>query len=306
MAISPDDVDKPFAARWNALVSALLIEPSIKLVARQACDYGFMDGEDIFPGNERLARQTGLTERTVREAWHFLRAAGMAQRIEHSAWTGARRTADRYELVIPDNWRRFPMLGPHAGKFTCQECGKHFNPSPCNTWTTHKIGKSEVPVTDGDGVRTVAWCLWKAVFCPEPRSGNGCLHYWKRANGHWGGNDSAWQMYHAARNDDWPVAFPKAALTEMSSGTGSEFRQHPEVTSGTPGTEFRQVPDLSSAQVCISSPNVKDESQRRRAFQRDRRLGGSRHALSRTRGRPLGQPPHHHDSPPGPVPRRQP
>jgi hypothetical protein len=70
VAISPDDEDKPFVARWNTLVSALLIEPSIKLVARQACDYGIMDGEGIYPGNQRLARQTGYDERTVREAWH--------------------------------------------------------------------------------------------------------------------------------------------------------------------------------------------------------------------------------------------
>ncbi len=252
MAISPDDADKPFAARWNALVSALLVEPSVKLVARQACDYGFMDGEDIFPGNERLARQTGLTERTVREAWHFLRASGMAERIEHSAWTGARRTADRYQLAIPDSWRSSPMLGPHAGKFTCQECGKQFNPSACNTWATQK--GSRVPTTDRNGVRTISWFLWKATFCPEPRGGNGCLYHWKRANGQWGG-DQAWKIYYAARGDDWPAAFPKAALAAMRSGTGSQFRQHPEVISGTPrnslpptrGTHFRPRMYLKSA-----------------------------------------------------------
>lgn len=131
--VSPDDEEKPFVARWNTLVSALLIEPSIKLVARTACDYGFMDGENIYPGNERLARQTGCDEGTVREAWHFLRAAGMAHRVELSAWTGSRRNADRYMLAIPAGWRSMPMLGPHGAKFSCQQCGRRFTPGPSRT-----------------------------------------------------------------------------------------------------------------------------------------------------------------------------
>lgn len=268
MAISPDDVDKPFVARWNSLISALLIEPSIKLVARQACDYGFMDGEDIFPGNERLARQTGLTERTVREAWHFLRSAGMAVRTENSAWTGARRTADRYELMIPHNWRNFPILGPHAGRFTCQECGKLFNPQPCNVFQHEdKPGtKNRTPVVDRNGVRDLRWALWKAVFCPAPRSGNGCMHYWERVNGPWSAKSGqAWEMFRKARDDEWPLVYPAAALAEVASGTGTQFRQHPEVSSGTCGSQFRRHPDLTSAQGCISSPNVKVESHRRHA-----------------------------------------
>ena len=214
MAISPDDADKPFAARWNALVSALLVDPSIKLIARQVCDYGFMDGEDIFPGNQRLARQTGYDERTVREAWHFLRAASMAIRVESSAWTGSKRTADRYELVIPGHWRNFPILGPHAGRFTCQHCGKLFNPAPCNVWREEpKSGsKRPVPVVDRGGVRDLRWAVWKTVFCPAPRSGNGCKYHWERQNGNpWPGKQDAWGMFRKARDDDWPILLPKAA-----------------------------------------------------------------------------------------------
>jgi hypothetical protein len=205
--VSPDDEDKPFVARWNTLVSALLIEPSIKLVARTACDYGFMDGENVYPGNERLARQTGYDERTVREAWHFLRAAGMAHRVELSAWTGSRRNADRYELAIPSGWRSMPMLGPHAGKFACQQCGRRFTPGPCNTWQTRKTPKGEAPLTNKDGMRELGWYLWKVVFCPAPQRGpdkaKGCFSDWKLAHGKWG-DDRAWKAFSTARGDDWP------------------------------------------------------------------------------------------------------
>jgi hypothetical protein len=213
MAISPDDTDRPFVARWNALVSALLVEPSIKLVARQACDYGIMDGESIYPGNERLARQTGYDERTVREVWHFLRATGMAYRGVRSAWTGDHRTADMYALEIPSGWRAMPVLGPNAGRFTCQQCGKKFNPPPCNTFLTQRDagGKTATPAVGRDGLRDVRWSLWKAVFCPPPRSGNGCRVEWERSNGPWNGGQHNWDLFGKARNDEWPEAIRLAA-----------------------------------------------------------------------------------------------
>lgn len=210
--ITPDDEDRLFVARWNVLVSALLIEPSIKLVAYQAAQYGLADGEDIYPGNERIARQTGLGDKTVREAWHFLRGAGMALRGAHSAWTGSQRTADLYQLVIPEGWRGMPVLGPHAARFTCQHCGRKFNPQPCNVFVTDKAGR---PVVDGGGIREVRWRLYRAVFCPDPgtpRGGPngrrpakpaGCFAQWESAGGKWGGSD-AWSMYRKARDDDWP------------------------------------------------------------------------------------------------------
>jgi hypothetical protein len=197
--IRPDDEDRLFVARWNVLVSSLLIEPSVKLVAMQAAQYGLADGENVYPGNERIARQTGLTEKTVREAWHFMRGAGMAIRDARSAWTGDRRTADLYELTIPDDWYSMALLGPHARKFTCQQCRKMFNPPPCNVFLTDKAGH---PAIDkGTGNRQVRWYLCRATFCPDPRRGPGCFADWKRAGGKWG--DGAWAMFKKARNDDW-------------------------------------------------------------------------------------------------------
>ena len=196
--ITPDDEDRLFVARWNVLVAALLVEPSIKLVAYQAAQYGLADGGDVYPGNERLARQTGLTEKTVREAWHFMRGTGMAIRSTRSAWTGNHRTADLYELTIPEHWRNLPVLGPRFGKFTCQHCGKQFNPQPCNVFQTEK----NKPVIDREtGNRQVRWHLFKATFCPAPRKGPGCFRDWEAAGGKWA--DSAWDLFRKARHDDW-------------------------------------------------------------------------------------------------------
>ena len=266
MAINPDDTDKPFVARWNSLVTALLVEPSVKLVARQACDYGIMDGEGIYPGNQRLARQTGLTERTVREAWHFMRAADMAVRDSRSAWTGSQRTADAYSLNIPSSWRHYPVLGPHSARFTCQHCGKLFDPQPCNVFLTAKgAGGKPVPVTDADGAREVRWRLYKAVYCPAPREGAGCMQAWERKHGPWAklDNTAAWEMFHKARDDEWPASLAIVALTRSPRRRrrrrirsyvvvrdktlgGTDFRYLADVTSGGTGSQFRVLAELTS------------------------------------------------------------
>jgi hypothetical protein len=128
----------------------------------------------------------------------------MALRLEHSAWTGDRRNADRYELAIPSGWRSMAVQGPHLGRFACQYCGGLFNPPPCNTYHMRAGGKT--PATDADGARSAAWFLWKAVFCPAPRRGKprpkGCFELWKKSGGKWG--DGAWDLFRKARNDDWP------------------------------------------------------------------------------------------------------
>lgn len=206
MGITPDTLTAPngteilFVRRWNVLVSALIIEPSIKLVARTVVDYGLVDGEGVYPGNERIARETGLSERSVREAWHFMRGAEMAIRDIRSAWTGRYRTADTWQLLIPDYWRNLPMLGPNSGRFTCQQCGKLFNPQPCNVFATDAKGRPVIDPETGD--RQVRWQLYKAVFCNPPRRGPSCWDKWQRANaGQW--TDAAWDLFRKARNDDW-------------------------------------------------------------------------------------------------------
>lgn len=204
--ISPGDDDKPFVARWNTLVSALIIEPSVKLVARTAVDYGIYDGEGIYPGNERLARQTSLSAEAVRQAWAVLRALGMAHRDSLSHWTGTRRTADLYALDIPDDWRMKPLYGPKFARFHCQHCAKAFNPRP------------------GSHVRrdgSIGFYVRNMTFCADPgrpkrtaaekarkvrlkTASAGCFDAWG-GNERWGQlGDDAWKLFRAARSDDWP------------------------------------------------------------------------------------------------------
>jgi hypothetical protein len=201
-----------FVRRWNVLVAALLVEPSVKLVAYQAGQYGLADGLEIFPGNERLSRETGLCEKTVREAWHYLRGLKMAVRDSRSKYNGRFRTADEYQLAIPEHWDGYAILGPSSRRFTCQYCGSLFNPPACAGFLTDAKGAY---VLDRDGNRDVRWYLHKAAFCPAPRPPrklpNGrrparqrtCFERWRAEGGKWGDDDS-WDVFRKARDDPWP------------------------------------------------------------------------------------------------------
>lgn len=196
--IRPDDEDKPFVARWNSLIRILLVEPSTKLLARTAMDYAnFVDGTSCFPSNERLERDTGLGDKTIRNAWALLRAAGLAERVGDAV--AHRRISDEYELAIPENWQGLPILGPRGLKFTCLNCEKQINPQ----------GSGEVGPNGN-----AAWSLWKAVFCAPPRKVKGrpdasCYGVWNRqqqktGNPTWpelGGD--AWKLFRQSRGDDW-------------------------------------------------------------------------------------------------------
>lgn len=201
----PED-DRVFIARWNTLISALIVEPSVKLVARTAAEYGITNGEDIYPGNQRLARQTGYDPETIRQAWKVLRGTGLAIRDLRSQWDGKHRTSDLYALEIPADWRNLPIYGPHFKRFTCQHCGKLFNPRPGTV--AHKDG-------------TLGWFLVRMVFCPDPgtprkrKNGTrppqppGCLSLWEQdrmATGLGGWRTlktEAWELFRKARDDEW-------------------------------------------------------------------------------------------------------
>lgn len=197
--IRPDDEDKPFVARWNSFVRVLLVESSVKAVARAAMDYAdFYDGTSCHPSNERLARETGYDERTVRNAWALLRSIGAAERVRHGV--PHRGIADEYELCIPGNWDGMAVLGPRSRKFTCLYCGKEFNPPAAG-------------FVDDDG--QAKWALWKACFCKPPRKKNGrdadhCVMAWnldrKRSGDQpWSDLDGKemWKCFREARSDDW-------------------------------------------------------------------------------------------------------
>lgn len=203
----PDD-DRLFTARWNTLARILLVDPSVKHIARAAADYAdFGDGTSCRPSNERLARETGYSERTVRTAWGFMRGVGMAIRVVRG--TSYLRQADEYELHIPAWWENLPVLGPRGGKFTCPACKKMFNP----------VGNCDVTSTPkGD---EVTYQLEFMTFCPTPKltiyPAKGepfkipeCQRRWdldreKAKLKRWAqmANEDRWALFRAARNDAW-------------------------------------------------------------------------------------------------------
>ncbi|MEV2239586.1 helix-turn-helix domain-containing protein [Micromonospora sp. NPDC049891] len=198
---APDDEDKPFIARWNVLVRILLVESSVKAVARSAMDFAdFDDGSSCHPSNERIERETGLSERTVRTAWQVLRGLGMAERVGYGS--PHRKLADEYQLVIPEWWQSLPIYGPHVRKFTCLYCQKLITPQ----------GNCAVKV-DGDKEK-IAFQLRRMVFCPAPRATKGrdaldCLTEWNESQRHDGERtwnqlgDDTWKLFRQARADEW-------------------------------------------------------------------------------------------------------
>jgi hypothetical protein len=197
--IRPDDDDKPFVARWNSLIRILLVESSVKLVARAAMDYAdLFDGTSCHPSNERLARETGYSERTVRTAWAVIRGLSLAERVSNAV--AHARQADEYELAIPGNWTNLPILGPRSQKFTCLGCDKLVNP------------QGNCTLTD-DG--RVTFNVRQFVFCPAPRKAKGreepwCYDVWNLRMAETGqapwnkrDNEDVWKLFRTARGDDW-------------------------------------------------------------------------------------------------------
>lgn len=211
----PDDEDKPFRPRWNLLTRILLVEPSVKLVAYMAGDYAdFDDGSSCYPSVERMTRETGLSDRTVRNGWAVLRGLGMAVRVSRGG--SYRGAADEYQLEIPDTWTSLPILGPHGKKFKCPGCGNLFNPDAHSVLTDRTQDK-----TMPDGVRrakagdTVGWNIGRLTFCSWPsdtrkKGSDACLAVWnagRRAakEALWVKLDGAkqWEIFREARNDPW-------------------------------------------------------------------------------------------------------
>ena len=203
--LSPDDDmggERTFRSRFNQLVDILLVESSVKLVARTAADAANLrTGKGVYLGNPRMARKTGLSERTVQTAWGVLRGLNMAECVDESRYDHehGKRLADEYNLHVPPDWQDLPVLGPHEDRFCCMHCGKVFNPRSHNVYD--------------DKTGTVAFNVTEFCFCAKPRRKNGtvtasCLDKWNhahRANGlPWGTNDRAWEMFRRARDDEWP------------------------------------------------------------------------------------------------------
>lgn len=211
-----DDGARPFPIRWNTLCRTILVDPSVKHIARAAIDFAD-EHNRCSPSNSQLARETGLSERTVRTSWAVMRGLGMAQRTSEAVpYQGL---ADEYQLRIPDGWRSLPLLGPHAQDFTCLACVRPFTPQ----------GNCTVNPQPGDrrGRAQVRFDLSKMVFCPGPRGSGGraeaaCREVWDRREANAGrapwGNlnaDQAWRWFRQARRDDWLILSPLTLTTPL-------------------------------------------------------------------------------------------
>lgn len=129
--VSPGDTTAAFPQRWSALLRLLLVESSVKLIARTAMDHADQaDGSGCRVSNDQLARETSYSERTVRTAWGVLRGLGLAERVASAGYDAVneRHVSDEYRLTIPDGWHRLPLLGASSAKFWCLWCHRRFNP----------------------------------------------------------------------------------------------------------------------------------------------------------------------------------
>lgn len=199
-----DDEDIPFIRRWNALARVLLVESSVKLVARLAMDYAdFEDGTSCHPSIDRMARETGMSDRTVRNAWAVMRGTGLAERVSRGG--SYHGMADEYHLQIPPHWQSLPILGPHMRKFTCPGCGKVFNPAGHSNLSKR---------ADERGKDVVRFVVGKLTFCSWPnetgnKGSSACRQQWdakqrKAGKKVWADlGDDVWKVFHEARADPW-------------------------------------------------------------------------------------------------------
>lgn len=188
----------PFHARFRTFIRVLLVNPSIKGVARAAADHAdFDDGTGVYPGCERLARVTGYSTKTVEMAWDAMRRLDIADRVRR----GNHLKADEYDLAIPRNWIHLPMLGPNEGRFHCTNCDHAFNPD------------ASALVLRDDG--TCGWAVKRLVFCPTPKRRKegpvpeSCFTKWQRKRRRNGSRlwddlgDDVWKLFREARSDEW-------------------------------------------------------------------------------------------------------
>lgn len=95
--------EQKFRYKWESVMRRLALPSPTKLVAAYCAQYGDLDGNEIRPGEKRLALETCLGERTVREAFATLREIGLLVRVRSGSKMGRRRLADEYKLAIPEN-----------------------------------------------------------------------------------------------------------------------------------------------------------------------------------------------------------
>ena len=104
-----------FAGRfeWERIVRRCRLRPLTKYVGMVLAQYANSDGTNAFPSVAKLARVTGLSERSVRNALSDMRSTGLIKRVQKGGLRGTQAIPDVHCLVIPaDLLERVELLTP--------------------------------------------------------------------------------------------------------------------------------------------------------------------------------------------------
>ena len=94
---------------WERWIRRLPLDPPVKLLALVMGSYASINGADVRPGDDRLARVLRCSDRTVRTNRGRLIDAGLIERVNRAPRRGM---ADEYVLTIPPNVLDLTDLDP--------------------------------------------------------------------------------------------------------------------------------------------------------------------------------------------------
>jgi hypothetical protein len=142
----------PFRFEWERVIRAVVLPATVKHVALNLATYADADGTRVFPGNEAIASDTGLSDKTVRRALERLRDVGLIVRVVSGQRMGRRGVADGYELAIPADLLERVLLVSQQGRTPVTVTGDSdgtpvtvtADPEP-NTGHTFPEHRSDVP-----------------------------------------------------------------------------------------------------------------------------------------------------------------
>jgi DNA-binding transcriptional ArsR family regulator len=110
----PDDLEPIGRFQWEQSLRMLALPWPTKSFGLLLATYADKNGTNIHPGEEHLARVTGLTQRSVRTHLAALRETYyLIERTERGSAGGRRSIADDYRLVLPNDSITRIGLVPH-------------------------------------------------------------------------------------------------------------------------------------------------------------------------------------------------
>jgi hypothetical protein len=126
---------------WRRIIRRARLGSTATLVAAILADYASPDGRHVRPGNDRLAAETELSDKSIRRAMDKLRDIGLIERVFAGSRMGRRALADEYRLTIPDDLAaRVELLEPD----TLQTSPVSVTGDPAGD----PVDNPETPVTD--------------------------------------------------------------------------------------------------------------------------------------------------------------